>query len=244
MPAPHPRAPAAAACRVGFAAAPEGTRLARASAGAPWRVVRARAAPRCEVVLVQTRGGLIDGDRWRLEVEAEPGTRAALRSVGATVIHPGDCFVRARLHAGAGARLGQRSAGLILRPGARLRSTTVIRADRDGVAAAMEVVGLAGLSGGVLRLVALHGEDVLLDERTRLDGDRSRSWRMGRFTHIGTVVAVGDPSRLREGRWRSRLPASAGMANPRPGCLLIRALGRSIEELDLFLGPLTEEITQ
>jgi hypothetical protein len=90
----------------------------------------------------------------------------------------------------------------------------------------------------------MRGEDVLFDERMRLDGDRGRPWRMGGSSHLGTVVAVGNPARLREARWRSRLPASAGMANPRPGCLLIRALGRSIEELDSLLGPLTEEMTQ
>lgn len=227
------------ACRLEFSAGAFGTRLEHASAGSPWRVLRAPTASRCEPIVVQTRGGLIDGDRWRLSAHATHGARARLCATGATIVYSGRCFLRTTLRASTGAWLAQRSSGLIVRSEATLRATTVLHAQSGGTVVASEAVALRGRGGGILRTVVMRDGETVLDDRLRLDGAREGSWALAGFTHVGTLIAVGPRQRVRAHSWARSLPPNAGVCRPRPGCVLVRMLASSIDEISLLFAGLT-----
>jgi urease accessory protein UreH len=217
------------------------TGLAHGNADGPWRVVRARSAPVCAATLVQTRGGMLDGDRWRIDAHAERGAHVRLRGTGATVAHRGATVSRTLLDVHAGAALTWRSPGVIAMPAARVRLTTVITVEGDGRAAMSELVAVAQPVDGLLRLVVLRDGLTLHEELCRLDRDPRRPWRMGSATHLATAVAVGAGATRRARRWNDALRGCGAATSPRPGLVVARALGASLQELDAVLGPLVED---
>ncbi|HEY2705997.1 MAG TPA: urease accessory protein UreD [Candidatus Dormibacteraeota bacterium] len=231
-----------AASRIAFAAAAGMTWLARGGAAGPVRAVRGPRAASCAVTVVQARGGLCDGDRWRIEVDAAAGARARVRGAGATVVQPGTSALRTRLRAAAGAELSWRSAGVILAEGARARLTTVVDCDPRGRCAVSEVVAVHGARDAVLRMVIRRGGAVRYEERLRLDRDPRAPWRLGDATHLGTAVAAGRGARSRARRWEAALDGAGAAEALGPDLVLARALGGSLAELDDLLGPLVEEM--
>jgi urease accessory protein UreH len=231
-----------AASRIAFDADAGMTRLARGGAAGPVRAVRGPRAATCAVTVVQTRGGLCDGDRWRVEVDAGPGARARLRAAGATVVQAGSSAMRTRLRAAAGAALSWRSGGVILTEGAQARLTTVVDCDRGGRCAVSELVAVHGPRDAVLRLVVRCGGTVRYEERLRLDRDPRAPWRLGGATHLGTAVAAGRGARTRARRWEAALDGAGAAEALGPDLVLARALGGSLAELDELLGPLVEEL--
>jgi urease accessory protein UreH len=237
--APVARAPA---CRLVFTSAgPRGTALAESTAGAPWRVVRATTAHPCDATLVQTQGGLLDGDRWRVDVHAQQDTNVRLRAVGATIAHRGASATRTRLRVARGAALTWRSPGVIAMDGARLRIATIIDVDRGSRAAVSEILATAHAHEAVLRLVVTRDGAVLYEERTGFR-DAQQPWRLGTATHLGTAVAVTPDATTRARRWNRALQSSGAATSPRPSLLVARALGSSLQEVDALLGPLVEEL--
>jgi urease accessory protein len=228
--------------RIAFAAGGGVTWLARGGAAGPLRVVRAPRATTCAAIVVQTRGGVCDGDRWRVEVEAAPGAHARLRAAGATVVQPGRSALRTRLRAAAGATLTWRSAGVILADGVRARLTTVIDCDPRGRCAVSEMVAVPGPRDAVLRLVVRRGGAVRYEERLRLDRDPRAPWRLGEATHLGTALAAGRGARTLARRWEAALDGAGAAEALGPDLVLARALGGSLAELDQLLGPLVEEV--
>jgi urease accessory protein UreH len=218
------------------------TRLARGGAAGPLRVVRAPRGAVCTATVVQARGGLCEGDRWRVEVEAGAGARACLRAAGATVVGPGASALRTRLRVAAGAALAWRSRGLILAEGTRSRITTVVEVDGGGRCAASELVAVTGPRDVVLRLVVRHRGGLRFEERLRLDRDPRAPWRLGAATHLGTAVAAGRGVRTLARRWEAALGGAGTAEALRDDVVLARALGGSLAELDEILGPLVEEV--
>lgn len=234
---------AANACRLEFSAGAGGTSLEHASADAPWRALRAAPAACCDAVVVQTRGGMIDGDRWRLSAHASQGARVVLRATGATVVYSGTCFLRTTLRASSGAALTQRSSGLILRPGAAVRATTLVHAESGGSVVATEAVALADCTAAILRTVVARDNRILLDDRLGLDGDRLAPWGLAGATHVGSLVAVGLRRSVRLRTLARALPPSAGVCIPRPGCALARVRAHSLEEIRSVLAGLVAAVS-
>jgi urease accessory protein UreH len=233
----------AATCRLVFATTHgQHTELAHSNADGPWRVVRARTAPVCEATLVQTRGGLLDGDRWRVDVRAERGSSVRLRATGATLAHRGATVCRTKLDVRAGAVLSWRAPGVIAMPGARPRLTTIVAVERGGCAAVSELIAVPRPVEVVVRLVVVRDGVTLHEELCRLDRDPRSAWRMESATHLATAVAVGPGSAARARHWNAALRGRGAATSPRPGLVVARALGSSLQELDAALGPLIEDV--
>jgi urease accessory protein UreH len=231
------------ACRLVFALAGQrGTALEAATAGAPWRVVRATTAQRCDATMVQTQGGLLDGDRWRVDTTADRDTTVRLRAVGATLAHRGASASRNRLRIADGATLTWRSPGVIPMQGARLRLTTIIDLRHGGRAAVSELLAAANAQDTVLRLVVIRNGEVVYEERTCF-AEAHHPWRLGGATHLGTAVAVTRDATARARHWNAALRNAGAATSPRPAVLVARVLGDSLQEIDALLGPLVEELT-
>jgi urease accessory protein UreH len=233
--------PRPSCCSLVFSAAhPDRTVLAHATAAAPWRVVRAAGARCCEATLVQTQGGMLDGDRWRVDVHALRDSHVRLRGLGATLAHRGAAAARTRLRVAGGASLSWRSPGLIPMDGARVRLTTVVDVAASGSAAVSELIAVPGVCDAVLRVVVLRDGVVLYEERTRFDRDPRAPWRLGAATHLGTAVAVTPHARDCARHWHAALRGCGAAVSPHRGLVVARALGSSLQEVDAALGPLVE----
>jgi urease accessory protein UreH len=204
-------------------------------------VVRATTAQHCDATLVQTQGGVLDGDRWRVDVHAEQDTSVRLHAVGATIAHRGASATRTRLRVARGATLTWRSPGVIAMEGARLRISTIVDVDRGARAAASEILATAHAHDAVLRLVVIRDSAVLYEERTGFH-DARQPWRLGTATHLGTAVAITPDATTRARRWNRALHSSGAATSPRPSLLVARVLGSSLQEVDALLGPLVDEL--
>jgi urease accessory protein UreH len=194
-------------------------------------------------MLVQTQGGMLDGDRWRVDVQALAGTSVRLRGLGATLAHRGASVSRTRLLVASGAALSWRSPGVIPMDGARIRLTTVVDVARGGRAAVSEVLAVPRGCEAVLRLLVLRDGAVLYEERSGFDRDPREPWRLGDATHMGTALAVVANAGACARRWHAALAGCGAASSPRPGLVVARALGSSLQEVDALLGPLVEQIT-
>jgi hypothetical protein len=125
---------------------------------------------------------------------------------------------------------------------ARVRLTTVVDVAPGGSAAVSELIAVPTGGDVVLRLVVLRGGAVLYEERTRFDRDPRQPWRLGEASHLGTALAVVANATTCARRWHAALRGSGAATSPRPGLVVARALGSSLQEVDALLGPLVEEI--
>jgi urease accessory protein UreH len=216
------------------------TYLAAATAAGPLRVVRAEAGRLCDAVVVQTRGGLCDGDRWSLRVELDAGARVRLRGAGAVVMHSGTTGCRTHISAGPGAVLSWRSPGVIARRGVSGALVTVI----DGAPRARIAVseGLAGAERSELRsrVVVRRGERAIHEEWTFIGPAARAASRLGDATHLGAALAVGCD--LVAPALDDRQGVLLASGRLRRGPALARALGGSLQEIDDVLGPMVERI--
>ena len=227
-------------CALRFAVRDGVTRLVEATAGGPIRVVRANPGHICDAMLVQARGGLCNGDRWRIEVDVGAGARVRLRAAAATLLQSGRCGLRTHLRVEAGAVLTWRSPGVIARPDAW--GVVVLVVD----AAAGALVGCDELlhcdSGAVLRArtVVNRRSRPLHEEWTSLGGAGDHvATRLDHHTHAGSAVIVGART-LRGAGQAGGLLAAQGRV--RPGLHVARALGTSLQSLDAHLGALVESL--
>jgi urease accessory protein len=215
------------------------TVLVEASGDGPFRVVRAAAGGTCEAVIVQTRGGMIGGDRWRVEVRVGPGGSVRLRSVGALLLHPGPTAFRLLLVAGSGARLSWRGPGVIAAPGARGRLLTRVDRASEARVGFSEPARLDPGAEVVLRTVARAGGRILLDDALILDAASGAPSRLGPARHVGSALLLGT-GRVRVPLLAPTTEMIVAAGRPRSGVSVVRAVGGSLQELDGVLGPLLE----
>lgn len=230
--------------RLSFASAHGRTILREASAGGPWRVLRAAEGTVCEAILVQARGGLIDGDRWRLDVELAPGARVRLRTIGATLLHRGRAILRVRLRLAAGARLAWCPAGIIPFPGGGGRVTTVIDLGPSAVAAGGEAIVVGEAAPLAVRLVVRRRGRPWHLEVTRLDRQPSWPSRLGPATHVGSAWRVGPGAEAAVRRWEAVLMTgspSAAVDVARAGVVSGRLLATSLQEIVERLTPCVDQ---
>lgn len=217
------------------------TQLTRATADGPWRVLRARSGPVCEATLVQARGGMVDGDRWRLEVVLGRGARVRLRTLGAQILHRGTVVARLRLRLGPGARLSWRPLGLIAFDGARASLTTIVDLEPHAVVAVAETIAVPRAAFLSLRLLVHHRRRLWHAEWTSVQRSRHGPAALGEATHLGEAWRFGPGAEAAAPPWHHRVSCLGAAAAPRPGVVVARALGYSLQQLDEVIGPLVEE---
>lgn len=183
--APGGAAPrAAGAVRVAFARVGDGTRLAGLHQRAPVRALFPRqAADEVPVAaLVNVGGGLVAGDRAKVEVEVGVGAMACVTSAAAEKVYRStgaDTVIDNRLEVADGGWLEWCPQETILFDRARLRRSLRLELAGDGRAMLGEVLVLGRLASGERATRGLlfdrievrrHGATVWLD-RLRLEGD-------------------------------------------------------------------------
>ena len=194
-------------------------------------------------------GGLVDGDRVRLDVELGPGARALIGSQGANRVYRSPIGCKSELHA----RVAD-GALLVLAPdptacftGATYEQRTAIDLDAGGSVALLDVL-TAGRSASGERwafrrcstaLSLRTGGRVLLDETWLLDPAHGPLLdRLGRFDAIATVLLAGPLLADARAASRARIDAAppahraalVEVASPiGEGALLVRVAATSVE---------------
>lgn len=185
IPAPLPRAQGL--IRAGFALSGGATRLARLHQAGSGKAMLPPGAG-CEMVLLNTSGGLTGGDRMQIAVTQAPGTRLAVTTQTAERAYrsvTGRARVQARYEVAAGAHLD-------------LLPQETILFDRARLAREQEVA-LAGDATCLWCEVLILGRAAMGEVVTRLDlTDRRRVTRDGRPVFIENL-ALGDALLAQDG---------------------------------------------
>jgi urease accessory protein len=152
--------------------------------------------------LVNFGGGLVDGDRVEVEVEAEAGTCAFIATQASTKVYrsPAGCSQRFDLRIGDGAALAMVSDPVVCFAGARYDQDVRISLADDGSVFIVEGYTCGRRARGerwqfdryASRTIIRRGGRPVLVDSTRLDpADGSIAERMGQFDALITAVAVG-----------------------------------------------------
>jgi urease accessory protein len=222
--------------RLRFERAGELTALSDAYAESPLRLLTPRRqGPGAWAFTSTLGGGLVDGDRLRLQIEVGPGARAIVSSQGPTRVFRGRCssVTEARVAAGgamallpdpsacfSGARFEQRTE-VELAGGASLLWWDVLSAGRDRW----------GFSSMRSALLVRREGTPLIDEAWLLDeAQGSVRARMGRFGALATLLLCGPLFACIELRARQAGRLIEAVSPLGGGALLLRLAAESTEE--------------
>lgn len=240
------------AARVVFKRAGGGTVLGDLFQRSPCRVLfpDVEAGEPAQAVLLTTSGGLTDGDRIALELEAGAATRACFTTQAAEKLYRAldggaDTRVDVSLRVGAGAFAEYLAQETILFDGAKLRRGFSADIEGDGRMLAVEsiVFGRSAMGERYTRGGLHDGWRIRRDGRLvwadtlRLQGDiaaqRALPFGLGGAKACATLVYVGGDAAGLLGPLRERLAAHAaiGAATSFDGLLIVRVLADDVPAL-------------
>ena len=247
-----PNPPRTARGRLCFERAGSATAIRAAYAESPLRLLTPRNHGAGAWAYTSTLGGgLVDGDRVRLEVELGPGALAFVSTQGPTRVYrsPGGCESEVHARVGAGAALVLAPDPFSCFAGARYRQRTEIDLGAGASVASCDVLTAGRSARGerwafsrcLISLGVRRGGEALVEEALLLDpAHGALAERLGRFDALGTLLVAGPLfAGLRE-RIRQRIDgaplASAARllaaASPVGGdALVARFAAESVEEL-------------
>lgn len=235
IPVPLPRAQGCV--RASFAHSGGATRLARLYQAGSGKAMLPP-APGCEMVLLNTSGGLTGGDRMEIAVAQDPGTRLTVTSQTAERAYrstSGRARVMARFTVGAGAHLDLLPQETILYDRAALQRDQEIALQGDATCLWVEtlILGRAAMGEKVRRLDLRDRRRITRDtrplfiENLRLD-DAALSLRdnpamLAGCRALATLVLVAPDAADRLARARAAL-GDAGAASAFDGKLVARLM--------------------
>jgi urease accessory protein len=198
------------------------------------------------VLLLTSGGGLLGGDRSRIEVACGVGARVYIGTVGAARLLPSDleCTQVVTLRLESGSSLTYLPEPLIPCAGARYAQHTVVHLAADSSAVIGEIIAPGRLGSGerfAYRQLTLGtrvlraGRLVLVDRLCFEPGLGHLDTLLGGHTHLANLLLLG-PAATRAMATAlysliSERSGPAGVSEAAEGVLVVRALGGSAHEL-------------
>ncbi len=243
---------AAPAARLWFERVGLRTRVTSAFAASPLRILTPRNQGHAAWAYTSSLGGgLVDGDRVRLEVRVGPGAAGVLSTQGHGRVYrsPHGCSSELVADVGQGGLLALLPDPTVCFAGARYHQRTEVRLERGAAVVLVDMLSAGRTARGERwafrrysgELMLRAGGGALVDEATLLDPAHGTiAERFGRFDALATVLIAGEP--LREaiaalGSAISALPVAprerlASSANAIGGeAMLVRMAAVSVEDL-------------
>jgi urease accessory protein len=207
------------------------------------------------VLLLTSGGGLLGGDRSRIEVTCGVGARVHLGTVGATRLLPSDleCTQVVTLRLESGSSLTYLPEPLIPCAGARYAQRTVVHLDPGASAAIGEIIAPGRLGSGerfaywqlTLGTRVLRAGRLVLVDRLRFEpGLGHMDILLGGYTHLANLILLGPAA---TGALAAELhglvserAAPAGVSEAAEGVIVVRALGGNAHELQGLLSTVVQ----
>jgi urease accessory protein len=232
--------------RLDFQRAGAATAVRTAYAESPLRFLTPRNHGAAAWVYTSTLGGgLVDGDRVRLEISVGRGARAFVSSQGPTRVFRGGCATETVARVEEGATLALLPDPAACFAGARYQQRTEVELAEGGSLALWEVISAGRERWGFTSLRTALAVRPLIDEAWLLDAAHGPlEQRMGRFGAIGTLLLAGPLFAGIARTVRERVdgePVALGASlvessSPlRDGALVTRLAAVSVQELMLRL---------